>query len=119
VLTLDSGSTARIWSERVTVTGADVLDTFADGPAAGGAALTRHTHGDGTAWYLATAPEEHAYAELMASVVAQAGIRAIPEAGTDVEILRRQGGGRSFLFIINHANTDVVVRASGDDLITG
>lgn len=118
VVALESGATASTWTERMTVVDAEVLDRFADGPSAGGPALTRRAQGDGTAWYLATALADDAYRALAARVVADAGLAPEPGAGAEVEVVRRRGTDRSYLFVINHSGADVEVAGVGRELVT-
>ncbi len=54
VVALDDGSTGTLWSELLTADGAEVLARYADGPLAGGPALTRRAVGAGAAWYSST-----------------------------------------------------------------
>lgn len=115
---LESGAAARVWTERLTST-ADVVDRFADGPSAGGPALTRNRHGRGEAWYLATLPEADAYTDILARVIAAAGVTPMPAAGQDVEVVRRRSDEASYLFIINHGADDLRVPVAGTDLVTG
>ncbi|MFJ6678402.1 beta-galactosidase [Microbacterium sp. NPDC091382] len=121
-LTLSDGSTARLWSERSRTVTAEVAASFTDGPAAGMPALTRNEWGQGAAWYLATLPSEADYRDLVARVADAAG--AAPAAvveprSRDLEIVRRRGELSSYLFVINHGETEVHVESDGVDLVTG
>ncbi|WP_460723098.1 beta-galactosidase [Microbacterium aureliae] len=117
---LTSGGSASLWTERMTVHDAEVLDRFAhdDSPA-----LTRRRgeHGRGDAWYLATLPDRAGYRALVERVAFAAGVRGEPGAGENVEIVRRrsQDGRTTFRFVINHGADDVTVPASGIELLTG
>lgn len=121
-LALSDGSTARLWSERSRATTARVEASFADGPAEGMPALTRNAWGDGTAHYLATLLSDADYRDLVARLAAEAGVApaALAQPGTaDLEIVRRRGESTSYLFVINHGETDVHVDSDGVDLVTG
>ncbi|MCM3695408.1 beta-galactosidase [Microbacterium oleivorans] len=121
-LTLTDGSTARLWSERSRTTTAEVAASFTDGPAEGMPALTRNIWGDGTAHYLATLLSDADYRDLVARLSAEAGVAPaapIRPAAGDLEIVRRRGEGASYLFVINHGETDVRVDSDGLDLVTG
>ncbi|WP_060915026.1 beta-galactosidase [Microbacterium oleivorans] len=121
-LTLSDGSTARLWSERSRATTAEVQASFTDGPAVGMPALTRNAWGEGVAFYLATVPSEADYRDLVARLADEAGVApaAVVEPGTgDLEIVRRRGDHASYLFVINHGETDVHVESDGVDLVTG
>lgn len=116
-IALDSGASARLWSERVKAESAETLDTFSDGPASGGPALTRNRHGHGTAWYLATLPDPASYASLMRRIVDAAGATGIPGSGRELEMVRRQGESGSYLFAINHGRTDAELDIAGFELL--
>ncbi|KJL30193.1 beta-galactosidase [Microbacterium oxydans] len=115
---LTDGTTGSVWSERLEVTDAEVVASFADGPSAGGPALTRRSAGAGEAWFAATQPDRIAYRDLMARLAGTAGVEAHPGANHDVEIVRRAGAAGSFLFIINHGETGVEISTTGHDLVT-
>ena len=42
----------------------------------------------------------------------------VETGGGPVEVVRRRGDGRSYLFVVNHGDDTATVRASGFDLIT-
>ncbi|MHC3000087.1 beta-galactosidase [Microbacterium sp. HJ5] len=121
-LTLSTGATSTLWSERARVTTAEVEASFTDGPSAGSPAVTRNAWGDGAAWYLATLLEEGDYRDLLARVAADAGVRpaaVVRGGGGTLEIVRRRGADASYLFVVNHGVTAAVAEASGFELITG
>ncbi|GAA2041226.1 beta-galactosidase [Agromyces tropicus] len=121
-LALESGAAAAVWAERLEATDADVLDRFADGPAAGMPAVTRRTGTDGAgdAWYLATLLERDDLRDLVGRVLTGAGAASEPGASADVEITRRAGSdGRRYRFVVNHGSADVDVDARGTELVTG
>ncbi|MET1018072.1 MAG: beta-galactosidase [Leifsonia flava] len=115
---LASGASARLWTERLQATSAEVLDSFADGPAAGIPAVTRNAHGSGSAWYVATMLEDGAYRNLLADVARSAGVARHP-GGEDVDIVRRVGDAGSHLFVINHTADDLELQATGEEIVTG
>ncbi len=119
-VSLDDGSTADLWSERVHLEGAEAVATFVDGPVAGSPAVTRHRHRDGTAWYVATRLDDAATQQLMGRIVRQVGVKpVIPmvTAPSGVEAMRRRGPSGSYLFIINHGAETVHVATKGFDLV--
>lgn len=121
-LALSSGATAHLWSERGTPTTATVLASYLDGPAVGAPAVTRNAWGKGEAWYLGTLLDDESYRDLIATIAAEAGVRATAlHCGGDgrVELVRRTGHGRSYLFIVNHSTEPVNADVSGRELITG
>jgi len=120
-LTLESGAGARLWSERIRVTDAAVVDVFVDGPARGGPAVTRRAGRDGAgdAWYLGTLLDPRSARELLGRIVEEAGVGVDPSASPDVEVVRRTGDGRAYRFVINHGLEPVDVEARGFELVTG
>jgi beta-galactosidase len=119
---LSDGSTGSIWSELMTTTGAQAVTTYASGPLAGSPAITRNTHGDGTAWYVTTALDAAGLAALLDRVAAEAGAEAAVELtpGSGVEAVRRRAAsGQAYLFVVNHSDTDTKIGSSGTDLLTG
>ena len=124
---LDGGGVGDVWSEHVVCEGARVVQRYLDGPAAGGPAVTRHRHGRGRAWYLSTHLAGAHLDTVLDAVRTDAGLAgraawnghpggAVPE---HVEVVRRAGEDASYLFVINHRDHPVDVRARGVDLLTG
>jgi beta-galactosidase len=105
---LSGGGTATLWTELLTAGRAEVLQTVVDGPLPGTPALTRSTHGDGSAWYLATSPDPATLREVLESAAKAAGVAAAADVPEGVEAVRR--GDR--LFVINHTAGDVTVEGS-------
>jgi beta-galactosidase len=94
---------ARDWGEVVHADAAEVLATFVGGMLHGMPAITRRAHGDGAAWYVATAPD--GLAAVVDAVLDGTGIAPDPAPPADVEILER--GGRRF--VLNHGDRDATV----------
>ena len=120
-VTLESGTSASLWTERLVAFDAEVLDRFVGGPADGLPALTRRP-GQGTAgdaWYLATLPDDAGLARIVDQALDSAGAERAAGAGADVDVVRRVGTDRSYRFIINHGIRDVLLDAQGLDLVTG
>lgn len=110
------GATADLWSERVRAVDAEVVVTFADGPLAGGPAVTRRGH----AWYLATHPDPATLGALLGRVLTEAGVRTEPLAPQGVEAVRRHGEEADYLFLIDHTGQGAEVACpAGVDLLTG
>ncbi|MGV8967371.1 MAG: beta-galactosidase [Cellulomonas sp.] len=120
VVTLDSGARTGLWTERLHLRGAEAVARYVDGPLPGTAAITRATHGDGVAWYVATALEPGALRGLMRTVSRDAGVTPLgPESDGSVEVIRRAAADRSYLFVINHGPSEVSVPAAGHELVSG
>lgn len=119
-VTLDSGATATLWTERLRTTGAEVVASYADGPLPGTPAVTRNEFGAGVAWYVATALDSEARLDFMSKVVDRASVTAVgPESDGTIEVVRRAAPDRSYLFVINHGSTAVTYPTSGVELVTG
>ena len=122
-LRIAAGSQARgyLWTEHVELAGAEALATFADTQLAGRPAITHHRYGEGTAVYLGTRPDDAAMAAILADALSEAGVHPPPEAPAGVEVVRRSGGGRDFLFLLNHRDVavDVPLTEAGTNLLDG
>lgn len=119
-VTLDNGASARWWTERLRTTTATAYARYADGPLPGTAAVTRNAYGAGTAWYVATALHPDGLRDVLRSAVDAAGVVPLgPEGDGSVEVVRRTGDGRSYLFIVNHGRREIRHPATGQELVTG
>jgi len=116
---LDDGRTADTWAERLLLRGATTLSSYADGPAAGLPAITRHEYGRGQAFYVSTRLDAPGTAALLASVAEAAGLPAPLRLSDQVEIVRRRSGTDEYLIAINHGDVDAVVPGTGVELTTG
>jgi beta-galactosidase len=111
--------TADVWCEDLVLSGAMPVAVFADGPAAGGPAVTRHEHGAGTGWYVSTRLDVDALAALLAPVYADAGLNPVVGLPEDLEIVTRHGTAHSYVVAINHTDRAADVPMTGTDLLTG
>ncbi|MFT3796885.1 beta-galactosidase [Microbacterium sp.] len=114
----DSTYPADVWQEDLVLTTAEPRAIALDGPAAGGAAVTRNVSGAGTAWYVSTRPGAAGLAAILHAVYADAGLApsAVP-AG--VEVIRRRGDEADYVTVINHTTAAQTLTISGTDLLTG
>ncbi|GAA1145453.1 beta-galactosidase [Nesterenkonia lutea] len=120
-VTLDDGSTGRLWSEPVDV--ADdvvVLRRYRGGDLDGRAAITRREHGSGSAAYVSTQLDTMGRSSILRELLRHTEVVAEVPASLRgrIEITRRTGDAGDFLFIINR--TDEVLDISefeGHDLI--
>ncbi|WP_323743476.1 beta-galactosidase [Agreia pratensis] len=119
VLELSDGQSARLWSERLRLEGAEAVSVFANGPVQGVPAVTRNTVGSGVAWYLATALDEASLAETLARAAREAGVTVPAAHPVGVEIVRRVSASGSWLFIINHTDASFEYRTQGTEILTG
>ncbi|MFF5175620.1 beta-galactosidase [Micromonospora sp. NPDC000089] len=119
-VTLTGGATASLWTERLRATTAVTVDSYADGPLPGVPAVTRNSYGQGASWYVATALDDDGLRDLLRSAGRAAGVRATgPETDGSVEVVRRTGDGRTYVFVINHGRQDIEHPVTGRDLLTG
>ncbi len=120
-LPLSDGSWGTSWSEELRCEGAEPVAAHTAGPLAGGPAVTRHRFGAGTGWYVSTRLDDAGYRALLARVLAEAAVGPVlPGLPPGAEAVRRRAAdGRSWLFVLNHTDQAVEVRAAGTDLLTG
>jgi beta-galactosidase len=104
---------ADVWTEFVVPRGAETVWTYADGPAAGGPAVTRHRLGRGTAWYVSTRLAADALDSVLRAACQDAGVDPRDALPRDVEVVRRSGAGGDFLFALNHTAHDAKVPLDG------
>jgi beta-galactosidase len=118
---LSDGGTAGLWSERVALAGAEAVASYGEGPLSGLPAVTRNTHGSGTAWYVATRPDPTTLASLLDRIRAEAGVASVRTTPERVEAALRRGADADYLFLINHGDDDaeVEVAAGSVELLTG
>ncbi|GGU21545.1 beta-galactosidase [Streptomyces lavendofoliae] len=109
----DRALTGDVWTEFVVPRGAETVWTYADGPAAGRPAVTRHRLGEGTAWYVSTRLAPPALDAIIGAACEDAGIAARSELPRDVEVVRRTGEGGTYLFALNHTSADAKVPLDG------
>jgi beta-galactosidase len=112
---------ADVWTEFVVPRGAETVSAYADGPAAGLPAVTRHRLGEGTAWYVSTRLGADGLDALLGRAGEDAGLAPRTDLPRDVEVVRRTGASGIYLFAVNHTGSDVKVplEAAGTELLTG
>ncbi len=112
----DLAGDASDWQDVLVVDDAQVVATFADGYAAGGAALTRREHGDGVAWYVATQPSADVLDALADRLLTEADVPALLAAPvTGVEAVRRG----DVLVVVNHTAEPIVLEVAGRSVALG
>jgi beta-galactosidase len=79
-----------------------VLATFGDDFYAGSPAVCRNRFGAGSAYYIATDPDDEFLAAFLGSLLDQHGIGAALDAPPGVEVAVRERDGRRILFVLNH-----------------
>jgi beta-galactosidase len=119
---LDDGTHADTWCELLHLDGAEALAAYTDGPLPGVPAVTTHAHGEGRAWYVATRLGYDGLRRLVRQVLKATGVKPpIPmvTAPEGLEVTRRSGDGRSYLFLVNHGRDTAHLRVTGHDLVSG
>ncbi|HEX3004068.1 MAG TPA: beta-galactosidase [Angustibacter sp.] len=115
--TLDDGAVATTWTEHLHLDGAEAVASYVDGALAGVPAVTRRAVGRGAAWYLATRVDAEHLGALVDRLLAEAGVEPPVAAPRGVELVRRTGDGRSYLFALNHTEVEVALAVTGRDLV--
>ncbi|HEX5692271.1 MAG TPA: beta-galactosidase, partial [Roseiflexaceae bacterium] len=82
--------------------GARVLATYGEDFYAGTPALTEHTFGAGSAWYIASDPEDALLDDLYSGILAARQIAPLLETPAGVEVALRESASRRLLFVLNH-----------------
>lgn len=118
-VTLTRFGDGHVFSEYGTVTTAEVVAAYADGPVAGSPAVTRRAVGTGAAYYVGTSLERDGMRELLALIAAERGIVSVSGASDEVEIVSRSSGENSWTFVINHGADDIDVELAGVELLSG
>jgi len=116
---LDDGTRGDVWTERIVLSGAKTIISYADGVAAGEPAVTRHALGDGRAWYVSTRLSGATLGAVLERVYADAGLSIRDNLPPEVEVVRRHGPEADYLVLLNHGDQEVLVPASGVDLLDG
>jgi beta-galactosidase len=117
-----TGFTCDLWSDVVDLEGAQALATFTSGFTADKPAITRHSFGKGSAYYLATRLEARAMQALFAKINAEAKVNPAFSAPCGVEVVRRKDHTGEILFFLNHLAEPVLVEmgsVQGVDMLTG
>lgn len=101
--------TSSFWAEVIHPEGAETIATFEKEYYAGKPAITRHTFGQGEAWYLGSELEPAFYYDLIKLLAFRANIKPLLDVPENVEVCERSGHGKRFLFLLNHSPITVSV----------
>lgn len=107
-----------LWAEDILCEGAIPVARFNEGRAQGQPALTRHDHGAGAAWYVATHLDPPSLDLLVERLLADAGIEDHPLLPDGLETVARRGDGWEYRFWLNHSDRDHHVHAVGRELLS-
>jgi beta-galactosidase len=125
---LDDGSTGTVWSEEVDVVGddVDILRTYTEGDLKGQAAVTRRSHGNGSAAYISTRLGVDGLQKLLPDLLSKAGVSSSLATSLQdkvEQVIRKARHGKTeWEFLINRTAEEVdlqgvvgeLVVASGD-----
>lgn len=107
---LEQGTEGDLWSEAVEPEGAEPVAVFGAGELAGRPAVTRHSYGRGTAWYVGTRLGRTAMRRLTDHVRRAAGVAPVlPGLPDGVQATVREDEEHSFLFLLHHGEEPAVV----------
>ncbi|MER5431368.1 beta-galactosidase [Streptomyces sp. NPDC002588] len=113
---------ARLVFEIVRLRGAEAVGTYGDDFYAGTPAVTRHAHGTGEAWYVATALDQPGVGHVVRRVLARHDLTGPCADQPGVETATRvTADGTSLLFLLNHTTNaaHLAMRQAATDLLTG
>ncbi len=104
---------ASLICDRLRLEGAEAVAVYTENFFAGEPAITKHTFGLGTAYYVASIPELSGAKRIMASICDDVGVQTVlPEGAAPpdlVEVTNRDG----LLYLLNYNELDVVVDCEG------
>lgn len=130
--------TTEVWTEDLSLAGAEVRGSYRGGPADGAPAITRHRHGDGTGWYVSTKLGLADLAPVFQAAYADAGVRP-PMHPDGLEVMTRHvqpapgrqdapargdhtgtaSGESTYVIAVNHREDAATLTLPGTDLFTG
>ena len=102
--------------------GAEALAEYSSNFYAASPAVTKHSFGQGTVYYIGTQPEQAALVKILDLVMDGAGVKPVIEEDTKLEIVCRTTERKRYYFIINLAGEDLVLPqyfAGKTDILTG
>jgi beta-galactosidase GanA len=114
-------STGSLWYDGIEPRGAETLATYANGPNAGLAAITRTVIGEGSVVLLGTLPQPADMALLAKEACAAQGILPVADTSSNVVVVPRTGEAKSGMVVVEIRNQPgyVVVPSPMRDLLTG
>lgn len=101
--------------------GAESLSVYNEDFYAGMPVLTKNAFGKGFGYYVATSSDAAFYRDYIGEICGEAGILPIMDTPEQIEVTKRVNKNGSFVFILNHGETDYVAALpfSGTDLLSG
>ena len=117
-----SQSTCKIVCDLMHLEGAESLGEYAEDFYAGMPAVTRHSYGKGKLYYIGTCMEEDGIAKILSMAAEDAGAKPVAGNGNGLEIVKRNGEGKSFYFVMNFKDEELEIPeefAGKKDLLSG
>lgn len=110
-----------LWADLIDLEGATALAHYTNAFYAGRPALTRHSFGQGSAYYIGTRPTADGLDWLLNRACEDAGVTPAYTAPAGVEVIRRQSNDTSLLYLLNHHDepVEITVAEPATDLVTG
>lgn len=101
--------------------GAESLSVYNEDFYAGMPVLTKNAFGKGFGYYVATSSDDVFYRDYIGEICEEAGILPIMDTPEQIEVTKRVNKNDSFVFILNHGETDYVAALpfGGTDLLSG
>jgi beta-galactosidase len=99
-----------LWSDWIEIEDAETVAVFEDGWLSGKPAVTRKS----SAWYVGTRLDGAGMDALLDKLFAESKVAPTLTAPPGVEVVRRNGDGKSFLFLLNHGAQEATVELDGE-----
>ena len=124
VVTFKDGSQSKCKSvcDLMHLEGAETLGEYAEDFYAGMPAVTRHNYGKGKLYYIGTCMGEDGIAKILSKAAEDAGANPVAGNGNGLEIVKRNGEGKSFYFVMNFKDEELEIPeefAGKKDLLSG
>lgn len=110
------------WSDVIQLKSAQAIATFEQDYYAGNPAITWNRFGKGTAFYVGTALEQAGMDWLLVQACQTAGVEPVAaRAAAGVELIRRANGSQTWLFALNHSETEanIPLNQPGYEMLSG
>lgn len=104
-----------VWAEYLHIDeGTEILARYGDGALKGRPAVTRRTHGSGSASYVSAVLTTDALVPFLRDAAVTAGIPVTTVAASQLEVVTRTDGTTDFVFVINHGDHPQQLRLPAD-----
>jgi beta-galactosidase len=111
-----------LWCDVVHTKKAEVIAYFRDDFYSNCPVVTKNTYNKGTAYYIATQPEDKFILDFLSEVCRSNNINSFIQVPYGVEVIIREKIDKQFIFILNHNNYNVSITLPKDsytDLLSG